>query len=140
MDNYCHLTSFLCSLFGSLIKSDFQSRLVWAKPYKSRIGPQQGESVFLKSQELYCIVYIQILSIKFISLLNWEVCPKVKLSSQNSLKWPYKSQIGPKQGENFIPKSREWYYIISMYKYKFTFFLSLIGKFDKKSNFQPRLA
>ena len=53
---------------------------------------------------------------------------------------PYKSQIVPKQGENFILKSREWYYIISMYKYKLTFFLSLIGKFDQKSNFQPRLA
>ena len=53
---------------------------------------------------------------------------------------PYKSQVGPKQGENFILKSREWYYIISMYKYKLTFFLSLIRKFDQKSNSQPRLA
>jgi len=33
--------------------------------------------------------------------------------------------------------SREWYYIISMYKsYLLTFFLILIGKFDQKSNFQ----
>jgi len=53
---------------------------------------------------------------------------------------PYKSQIGPKPGEIFILKSREWYYIISMYKYKLTFFLSLTGKFDQKLNFQPRLA
>jgi len=52
---------------------------------------------------------------------------------------PYKSQIRSKQGENFILKSREWYYIIFMYKYK-SFFLSLIGKFDQKSNFQPDLA
>ena len=53
---------------------------------------------------------------------------------------PYKSQIGPKEGENFILKSRERYYIISMHKYKLTFFLSLIGKFDQKSNFHPRMA
>jgi len=53
---------------------------------------------------------------------------------------PYKRLIGPKQGENFILKSQEWYYNISMYKYKLTLFLSLIEKFDQKSNFQPRLA
>ena len=53
---------------------------------------------------------------------------------------PYKSKIGPKQGENFILKSQEWYYIIFMYKYQLTFILSIVEKFDRKSNFQPRLA
>jgi len=39
-----------------------------------------------------------------------------------------------------VIKGREWYYISSMYKYyKLTLFLVLIGKFDKKSNFHPRL-
>jgi len=38
-------------------------------------------------------------------------------------------------------KSREWYYIVSMYKYyQLSLFLFLIRKFDQKSNFQPRLA
>ena len=27
---------------------------------------------------------------------------------------PYKSQIGPKLGENVLFKSREWYYIVSI--------------------------
>jgi len=38
-----------------------------------------------------------------------------------------------------VLKSRERYYIISIYKYyQLTLFLVLIGKFDQKSNFQPR--
>jgi len=35
-------------------------------------------------------------------------------------------------------KSREWYYIVSMYKYnQLALFVVLNGKFDKKSNSQP---
>ena len=53
----------------------------------------------------------------------------------------YKRQIGPKWGENVIFKHREWYYIVSMYKYyQLTLFLVLIWKFDQKSNFHHRLA
>jgi len=38
-----------------------------------------------------------------------------------------------------IFKNREWYYIVSIYKYyQLTLFLVLIGKFDQKSYFQPR--
>jgi len=40
-----------------------------------------------------------------------------------------------------VPMSRELYYIVTMYKYyQLTLFLVLIGKFDQKPNFQPRLA
>jgi len=53
----------------------------------------------------------------------------------------YKSRVRPKQGENVIFKSREWYYIVSMYKYYYlTLFLVLNGKFDQKSNFHHQLA
>ena len=44
-------------------------------------------------------------------------------------------------GENIVLKRRELYYIVTMYKYyQLTLFLVLIGKFDQKPNFQPRLA
>jgi len=37
-----------------------------------------------------------------------------------------------------VIKGREWYYIVSMYKYyQLTLFLVLIGKFDQKLNFYP---
>jgi len=40
-----------------------------------------------------------------------------------------------------VIKGREWYYIVSMYKYyQLALFLVLIGKFNQKSNFYPRLA
>jgi len=32
-------------------KSNFQSWLVWTKPYKSRIGPKQKENIIFKSRE-----------------------------------------------------------------------------------------
>jgi len=44
-------------------------------------------------------------------------------------------------GEKFIFMNCGWYYIVSMYKYyQLTLFLVLIGKYDQKSNLQPRLA
>jgi len=50
----------------------------------------------------------------------------------------YKRRIGPKWGENVIFKSREWYYIVYIYKYyQLTLFLVLTGTFNQKSNFQP---
>jgi len=32
-------------------KSNFQLRLAWTRPYKSRIWPKQGENVVFKSRE-----------------------------------------------------------------------------------------
>ena len=54
-----------------------------------------------------------------------------KSNFQPWLAWTrsYKSRIGPKQGENIVFKSREWYYIVSMYKYyQLNLFLVLIWK------------
>jgi len=40
--------------------------------------------------------------------------------------------------ENVVLKSRELYYVVSIYNYyQLTLFLVLIGKFDQKSNFIP---
>jgi len=53
---------------------------------------------------------------------------------------PYKSLVGPKQIENIVLISWKWYYIVFMYKYyQLIIFLILIGNFDQKLNFQPRL-
>jgi len=42
-------------------------------------------------------------------------------------------------GENLIFTNCGWCYIVSMYKnYQLTLFLVLIGKFNQKSNLQPR--
>jgi len=41
-------------------------------------------------------------------------------------------------GGNMILKSREWYYIVSMYKYyQLSLFLVLIRKFTKNQIFNP---
>ena len=63
-----------------------------------------------------------------------------KSNFQPRLVWtrPYKSWIWPKRGENIAFKSRDWYYIVSMYKcYQLTLFQVLIRKFDQKPNFYP---
>jgi len=57
---------------------------------------------------------------------------------QPRLAWSrlYKSQVG----KNMILKSRETYYIFSMYKYyQFTLFLVLIQKFNQIQTFTPDL-
>jgi len=49
---------------------------------------------------------------------------------------PFKSQTGPKWGENMIFNGWERYYIVSMNKYyKLPLFLFLFGMFDRKSTF-----
>ena len=61
-----------------------------------------------------------------------------KLNFQPRLAWikPYKN--GPKLREKVIFKSREWYYIVSMYKYyQLNLFLILIGKFSKSKLSTP---
>ena len=51
---------------------------------------------------------------------------------------PYKSRIGPKQGENMVFKSREWHYIVSIYKYyNLTLFLVLFGSLTKSQILSP---
>ena len=46
--------------------------------------------------------------------------------------------MGPNRQKNMALKSREWYYIVSMYKYnQLALFVVLNGKFNQKSNSQP---
>ena len=79
----------------------------------------------------------QILTIKFISSLNWKLDQKSNFQSRLALIRHCKSRLGNKHGENMVFKSRELYYTVSMYNYyHLTLFLVLIGKFDQKS-FHP---
>jgi len=75
--------------------------------------------------------HVQLPPVNLVSSFNWEVWPKVKLSS---LIWPKvghirenRAQTGRKRG------SQE-----PMFKYyQLTLSLVLFGKFDQKSNFSP---
>ena len=85
------------------------------------------------SQELGLVLYrfyVQLRPINLISSLNKEVCPKVKFHPWLAWTRPYKSRIGPKEGENLSFKSRMWYHKFFMYNYfQLTLFLVLIGMF-----------
>ena len=128
----------LIGMFGQ--KSNVHSRLAWTRPYKSQIGHKWEKMWFFKSRESYYIIsmhrcYQLTLFLALIGEFDQ------KSNSQPRLVWitPYKSQIGPKRGENIF-KSREWYCIVLMYKYYLlNLFRILILKFDQMPNFQPRL-
>ena len=116
-----------------------QPRLTWTGPYnKSRIGLKREENMVFRGCEFYYTVSIYnyyYLSL-FLALIR-------KFEQKSILKprlaWtkPHKNRIGLKQEKNLIFKSREWYYIVSMYKYyQLTLFRVFIEKFDQKSNFQ----
>jgi len=86
--------------------------------------------------------YVQILSFNLISSINWEVWHKVKIFSPD---WSELGLIGdewirPKWGESMIFKNQKCYYIVlCINTTKLSLFLALIGEFNQKSNFQPRL-
>jgi len=50
---------------------------------------------------------MQLLLIKIVSSLNYEVWLKVKLLGPTDMTWPYKSRIRPKRGKMAIFKRRE---------------------------------
>ena len=132
MYNYFQLTLFLVLIMKFDQKSIIHPQLAWNQLYKSRVGPKRIENMVLNSRKSYYIVsmykYYQ-LTIFLILIGNFDQ----KLNFQPRLVWtrPYKSRIGLKRGENLIFKSREWYYIVSMYNLRLVnLFLILIGKFD----------
>jgi len=107
-------------------------KVEWEQKHGNRSSQEPG--VVLYS------FYVQLLPINFVSCLNWKFDQKLNFHLRLAWTRICKCQIRPKQGENVVLKSRERYYIISIYKYyEKTLFLVLIGKFDQKSNFHPQL-
>ena len=56
MHSYFQLNLFLVSIEKFDQNSNVHLWLAWAKPYKSRIRPKQGENLVVNSYELYYIV------------------------------------------------------------------------------------
>jgi len=56
MYSYFQLTLFLVSIEKFNQNSNILPWLAWAKPYKSRIRPKQGEKMIVNIHELYYIV------------------------------------------------------------------------------------
>ena len=56
MCSYFQLTLFQVSIEKFDQNSNIHPWLAWAKPYKSRIRPKQGENMVVNSHELYYIV------------------------------------------------------------------------------------
>jgi len=95
--------------------------------------------MIFKSKEWYYLVSLyNYFQLNLFLVLSRKFDRRSNFHSRLAKTKPYTRRIGPKRVENEVPKSREWYYIVSMHKYyQLSLFLVLIGKCDQKPNFWP---
>ena len=116
----------------------------WLEPglIRAEYGPNDKKTQFQEPWVVLHCFFVQLQMLTLFLVLTEKFDQKSNFLSLFFLELGLiRAEKGLKRGESMIFKSREWYYIVSMYNYYWlTLFLVLIKEFDQKSNFQPRLA